>query len=115
MPTTAPSTTPEKAVLLNKLKPWTLIQPFGLECELSEHPDKSFVQKLIHDLCHDCTIGYTRPQISYLANNLISAYQQPEVIDATQEKECELGHIRTFRIPSPTKLSNLWTRLGPKA
>jgi len=26
-----------------------------------------------------------------LANNLISAYQQPEVIDATLEKECELG------------------------
>jgi len=51
------------------------MQSSDLECELSEHPDKTFVQKLIHDLCHGCAIGYTRPQISYSVNNLISTYQ----------------------------------------
>jgi len=52
VPTTVPSTAPAKAVLLNKPKPWTPIQPFDLECELSEHPDKAFVEKLIHGLCY---------------------------------------------------------------
>ena len=31
--------------------------------------------------------------VSYLANNLLSANQQPEVINATLEKECEVGRI----------------------
>ena len=49
--------------------------------------------KLIYDLGHGCTIGYTGPQFSCLANNLVSAYQQPEVIDNALKKECELGRI----------------------
>ena len=49
--------------------------------------------KLIHDLGHGCSIGYTGPQFSCLANNLVSAYQQPEVIDNTLKKECEVGRI----------------------
>ena len=88
-----PGTAQAKAVLFNKPKPWTPIRPFILERELSNHPNKTFVEELIHDLSYGCTIGYTGPQFSYLANNLLSANQQPEVIDATLEKECEVGRI----------------------
>ena len=91
--TTVLSTVPIGAALLNKPKPWTPIRSFILERELCNYPDKAFVTKLIHDLCHGCTIGYTGPQFSYLANNLVSAYQQPEVIDDTLKRECELGRI----------------------
>ena len=92
-PTTVPRTVPTGAALLNKPKPWTPVRSFILERELCNHPDKTFVKKLIYDLCHGCTIGYTGPQFSYLANNLLSAYQQPKVIDDTLKKECELGRI----------------------
>ena len=69
------------------------IRPFILKRELSLHPDQAIVLQLINDLCHGCTIGYTGSQFSYSANNLVSAYQFPDVIDTTLEKECELGHI----------------------
>ena len=92
-PATVPRTVPTGAALLNKPKPWTPVRSFILERELCNHPDKTFVKKLIYDLCHGCTIGYTGPQFSYLANNLLSAYQQPKVIDDTLKKECELGRI----------------------
>ena len=42
---------------------------------------------------HDCEIGYTGPQFTYLASNLESTYQQPHVIDATLKDECEAGRI----------------------
>ena len=91
--TTVLSTAQTGAALLNKPKPWTPIRPFILERELCNHPDKAFVTKLIHDLGHGCTIGYTGSQFSCLANNLVSAYQQPEVIHNALKKECELGRI----------------------
>ena len=87
------STAPIEAVLVNKPKPWTPIRPFILKRELSDYPDKAFVEQLIYDLCHGCTIGYNGPQFPYLAKNLVSASQQPEVIDTTLAKECELGRI----------------------
>ena len=62
VPTTVPGTAQAKAVLFNKPKPWTPIRPFILERELSNHPNKTFVEELIHDLCYGCTIGDTGPQ-----------------------------------------------------
>ena len=91
--TTVLSAAQTGAAVLNKPKPWTPIRPFILKRELCNHPDKAFVTKLIHDLGHGCTIGYTGPQFSCLANNLVSAYQQPEVIGNALKKECELGRI----------------------
>ena len=44
-------------------------------------------------LCHGCLIGYKGPQFPYCATNLVSAFQHPKVIDATLEKECQLGRI----------------------
>ena len=75
VPTTVPGTAQAKAALFNKPKSWTPIRPFILERKLSNHPNKAFVEELIHDLCYGCTIDYTGPQFSYLANNLVSANQ----------------------------------------
>ena len=51
-----------------------------------DHPDKAFVRQLIHDLQHGCMIGYNGPQFANLAKNLLSAYQQPEVINTALKK-----------------------------
>ena len=76
-----------------KPQPWTPVRLFLLEHELSLHPDKIFVRQLINDLQHGCSIGYTGPQFAHSAKNLLSAYQQPSVIDAALHKECEAGRI----------------------
>ena len=85
---------------LTKLKPWTPIQSFILECELNNHPDKVLVKQLIYDLQRGCAVGYSGPQFANLAKNLPSAYQQPEVIDTTLKKECDTGQLLS-PFPSP--------------
>ena len=111
-PATVPGSAPTRAVPLIKLKPWTLLQPFILKRELSKHPNKAFV-KLIEHLC--CFIGYKGPQFSYHANNLVSAYQQPEVIDATLKKKCQLGRILgPFQTPPLPNFQTSGLRLVPK-
>ena len=53
------STVPTEAVLLNKPKPCTPIQLFILKHNVSDYPNKAFVEQLTHDLYHGYTIGYT--------------------------------------------------------
>ena len=59
VPAIALSTVPTEAVLLNKPKPWTPIQLHILKHNVSDYPNKAFVEQLTHDLCHGYTIGYT--------------------------------------------------------
>ena len=81
---------PTEAVLVNRPKPWTTIQPFVLKHKLNNYPDKDFVEQLIYDICNGYTIGYNGPQFySYLVKNLVSASQQLKVIDAALAKDCE--------------------------
>ena len=79
--------------VLVKPPPWTPLRPFILERELCNYSDKIFVRQLIDSLRQGCKIGYTGPQFTYVAPNLQSASQQPEVIDATLRDECEAGRI----------------------
>ena len=66
-------------------------------------------------VCHGCSIGYNEPQFSYLAKNLVSASQQPKVIDSTLAKECELGRILgPFENPSLPKFLTSELGLVPK-
>ena len=51
-----------------------------------------------------CFICYKGPQFSYHANNLVFAYQQPTVIDATLRKECRI--LRPFQA---TSVPIFWT------
>ena len=85
-PATAPGPVPTGIGPLSKPTPWTPLQPFILECELSNHPDNAFVKQLTNDLLHGYFIGYKEPQFSYCATNLVSAYQHPTIIDATLTK-----------------------------
>ena len=49
------------------------------------------------------------------ANNLVSAYQQPEVIDATLKKKCQLGRILgPFQTPPLPNFQTSGLRLVPK-
>ena len=93
VPATAPRRVPTGIGLLSKPTPWTPLRPFILERELRNHPDNAFIKQLINDLCHGCFIGYKGPQFSYSVANLVSAYQQPTIIDVTLAKECQLGRI----------------------
>ena len=68
--------------------------------EISKHPNKAFVEQVIHDLLHGCSISYSGPQFPHLANNLASAYQKPDVIDAFLHCKCESGRI-LGQLPSP--------------
>ena len=86
VPTTVPGSAPTGTVPLTKPTPWTLLRPFILEHELSNHPDQAFVKRLINDFCHGCFIDYKGPQFSHRANNLVFAYQHPTTIDATLKK-----------------------------
>ena len=93
VPTTVPGSVLTGMGPLFKPTPWTPLQPFVLERELSDHTDKAFVMQLINDLSHGCSIGYKGPQFSYHATNPLSTYQHPTTIDATLEKEFKLGRI----------------------
>ena len=72
---------------IDKALLWTPLQPFALECELHNHPNKAFVRRLINNLQQGCAIGYEGPHIAYFATNLQSASQQPKVINTTLNKE----------------------------
>ena len=100
---------------LVKPLPWTPIRPFVLERELSNYPNKAFVRRLIDNLQHGCAMGYAGPQFTYFANNLRSAFQQPEVIDATLKDECETGHVLgPFRHPPLPNFRTSGLGLVPK-
>ena len=115
VPTTALSTAPTEAVLVNKPKPLTPLRLFILKHELSDYPDKAFVEQLIHDLCHSCAIGYNGPLFSYLAKNLLSAFQQLKVINTTLAREYKLERIlEPFQTPPLPNFSTSGLGLVPK-
>lgn len=73
--------------------PRTPINLRNLQKELSFHPNQTYVQSLIHDLQHGCSIGYTGPQYTHFSNNLTSAFQQPDILDTNIITECREGRI----------------------
>jgi len=74
------------------MDPYTTIYSI-LEWEISQHPNKAFVEQLFHDLLHGCSIGYSGPQFDHSVNNLASAFQKPDVIDTSIQRECEARKI----------------------
>ena len=73
--------------------PRTPINIHNLHRELSYHPDQTYVQALIANLQHGCDIGYRRSQFAHVSNNLTSASQQPDILEANITTECQAGHI----------------------
>ena len=63
------------------------------EPELSQHPDKAWVSKLLHGLSFGVRLGYTGPRQATFARNLPSAHEHPEAIETELTKECAAGRI----------------------
>ena len=63
------------------------------ERELTGHPDKAWVSKLLTAIKIGVRIGHTGPRHYTHARNLSSAFQHPEVIDQELAKECDAGRI----------------------
>ena len=63
------------------------------ERELSQHPDKARVSKLLHGLRFGVRLGYTGPRQATFARNLPSAHEHPEAIGTELTKECAAGRI----------------------
>ena len=61
--------------------------------ELRYHPDQAFVKQLIKSITEDFKIGYIGPECSKESPNLKSARDNPEVVSAYLQKECELGRV----------------------
>jgi len=76
------------------------VKPFILKWELIKHPEKAFVEQLIHELLHGCSIGYFGPHFAHLANSLVSSCRIPDVIEVSFHQECEVGRI-LGPFPSP--------------
>ena len=78
----------------------TPINIHNLHRELLSHPNQTYVQTLIYNLQHGCDIGYTGPHFTHFSNNLASASQQPDKLDANIATECQAGRIwGPFRTP----------------
>ena len=73
--------------------PRTPINIYNLHRELSSHPDQTYVQALIANLQRGCDIGYRRSQFAHVSNNLTSASQQPDILEASITTECQAGRI----------------------
>ena len=84
----------------------TPLQPLVIKWELVKHHDKAFVEQLIKDLVHGCSIGYHGPQFPATAKHLSSALQHTSIIDESLKKETETGCI-LGPFDSPP-LPNLW-------
>ena len=71
----------------------TPIRPLVLQRELASHPDKGFVNQLLHNITHGCNIGYEGPHFTLTAKHLSTAYSHPHVISDTLAKECAAGRM----------------------
>ena len=61
--------------------------------ELKYHPDQAFVEQLLKGISEGFEIGYLGPECSRESPNLKSARDNPEVVSAYLQKECNLGRV----------------------
>jgi hypothetical protein len=65
-----------------------------LEHELRDHPNKYFVQQLVHGLREGFDTGIQQlPTTSYMCTNLQSALKQPDVVTQLLDKELQRGYV----------------------
>ena len=63
------------------------------ELELKNHPNRSFVTKLLAGIREGFDIGYTGPELERASCNLKSARDHHEVVATYLAKECQLGRV----------------------
>lgn len=66
----------------------------NLQNELSKHPDRHFVHKLISGFCFGFDTGIsTLPCVPFICKNNLSARKQPEIVSSLLSKELDNGFL----------------------
>ena len=78
---------------LPRTHPLTPLNAQHFAHELQHHPDQHRALALIQGLQVGVRLGYSGPRRHFIATNLPSARQRPEVIDQELQKECKAGRI----------------------
>ena len=63
------------------------------ESELALHPDKAWVSWLLQGIDNGVQLGYTGPHTSFIARNLHSAHQRPDINDKELQQDLDAGCI----------------------
>ena len=71
----------------------TPLRGSAFELELSHHPDKAWVSRLLIGINNGVSTGYKGPHYHFQAHNLASALAHPEVMDAELKKEVDSGRV----------------------
>ena len=71
----------------------TPLRGSAFELELSHHPDKAWVSRLLIGINNGVSTGYKGPHYHFQARNLASALAHPEVVDAELKKEVDSGRV----------------------
>jgi hypothetical protein len=78
--------------------PSPLLTP-GWVALLSQHPDRLFVDTLLHIIKYGARIGYCGPRQSIVSSNLTSATADPSTLSLDIARE--LSHHRIMQVPAP--------------
>ena len=62
--------------------------------ELTHHPDKAWVSRLLSGITYSINIDYMGPREPMDAHNLLSTHMHPYIIQAQLQKEVDVGRIR---------------------
>eukprot|EP00117_Sycon_ciliatum_P030475 scpid16664/ scgid24012/ len=101
----APATSPDTAheivaqgkrpagVPLHQQSPWTPVHLDRLESALAKHPERAFVNSLVHDMRDGAVIGYSGDRSHFVAPNLVSAFQNPQAVSTYLSNECIEGRM----------------------
>ena len=86
-----------------------------LERELASHPDRIFVNSLLHDLTYGFDIGYKGPCLPRLIKNLLPVRNNPQVVHDYLQKEIFLNCVTgPFKHPPLVNLQCSPIGLVPK-
>ena len=71
----------------------TPLQGSAFKLELSHHPDKAWVSRLLIGINNGVSTGYKGPHYHFQTRNLASALAHPEVVDPELKKEVDSGRV----------------------
>ena len=108
----------EVSIELHSLLPAHCSTPVNiseLERELASHPDRIFVNSLLHDLTYGFNIGYKGPRLPHLVKNLLSVCNNSEVVHDYLQKQILLNRVAgPFKHPPLVNLQCSPIGLVPK-
>ena len=67
------------------------LNPEAFRQGMANHPDRDFVNKLVHDCTYGVSIGYTGPRAPRISHNWPSAFDHFDAVQQCIEKDIRLG------------------------